>query len=94
MRFAYHWLTVPASSIAGVSNPGFQLEFQLGLDGISLALIVLTTVLTVSCVLISWEAIRERAAEFYTACLLLETGLIGVFSAFDLMLFYVSLSSR
>lgn len=86
----YHWLTVPPSSIAGVSNPGFNMEFQLGLDGISLALIVLTTVLTVSCVLISWEAIREREAEFYTAMLLLETALVGVFCAFDLMMFYVA----
>ena len=52
-------------------------------------LIVLTTVLTVSCVLISWESIRDRAAGFYACLLLLEAGLIGVFCAFDLVLFYV-----
>ena len=86
----YHWLTVPASTIAGVSNPGFKMEFQLGVDGISLALVVLTTVLTVSCVLVSWEAIRERESEFYTAMLLLETALVAVFCAFDLVLFYVA----
>jgi NADH-quinone oxidoreductase subunit M len=86
----YHWFTVPASSIAGVRNPSFKMEFQLGLDGISLALVVLTTILTVSCVLISWESIREREAEFYTAMLLLETALVGVFCAFDLVLFYVA----
>ncbi|MEX0613471.1 MAG: NADH-quinone oxidoreductase subunit M, partial [Pirellulales bacterium] len=51
--------------------------------------IVLTTILTVSCVLISWESIRERAAGFYACLLLLEAGLIGVFCAFDLVLFYV-----
>jgi NADH-quinone oxidoreductase subunit M len=61
----------------------------LGLDGISLTLIVLTTVLTVSCVLVSWESIRERSAGFYACLLLLEAGLIGVFCAFDLVLFYV-----
>jgi NADH-quinone oxidoreductase subunit M len=61
----------------------------LGIDGISLALIVLTTILTVSCVLISWDSIRERAAGFYACLLLLEAGLIGVFCAFDLVLFYV-----
>ena len=57
-----------------------EFEFLLGLDGISVALIVLTTLLTVSCVLISWESIRERAAGFYACLLLLEAGLIGVFS--------------
>jgi NADH-quinone oxidoreductase subunit M len=66
-----------------------QFDFLLGIDGISLALIVLTTVLTVSCVLISWESIRERAAGFYACLLLLEAGLVGVFCAFDLVLFYV-----
>ena len=50
---------------------------------------VLTALLSVSCVLISWNSIREREAEFYVALLLLEAGLFGVFCAFDLMLFYV-----
>ncbi len=65
------------------------LEFQFGLDGISVALIVLTTLLCVSCVLISWESIRDREAEFYAALLILETGMIGVFAAFDVVLFYI-----
>jgi NADH-quinone oxidoreductase subunit M len=86
----YHWLTVPAASVAGAGSQGFQMEFRLGLDGISLTLIVLTTVLTVSCVLISWEAIKEQEAEFYITLLFLETGLIGVFCAFDLVMFYVA----
>ena len=50
---------------------------------------MLTTLLTVSCVLISWEAISDRAAGFYACLLLLEAGLVGVFTAFDLILFYV-----
>ena len=66
-----------------------QFDFLFGIDGISLALMLLTTLLTVSCVLISWESISDRAAGFYACLLLLEAGLIGVFSAFDLILFYV-----
>ncbi len=80
------WLDL---SQAGPHSPGVKLEFFLGLDGISLALVLLTTILTVSSVLVSWTAIKERAAEFYACLLILETGLIGVFCAFDILLFYV-----
>ena len=66
-----------------------QLEMYFGLDGISVTMIALTTLLTVCSVLISWEAIQDRASEFYAALLILETGLIGVFCSFDLVLFYV-----
>ena len=66
------------------------MEFHFGLDAISLALIVLTTVLTVSCVLISWESIKEQEAEFYTALLILESTLVTVFCSFDLVMFYVA----
>ncbi|MFM8475729.1 MAG: NuoM family protein, partial [Planctomycetaceae bacterium] len=66
-----------------------QLSLYFGADGISVALIALTTLLTVSAILISWESIQNRASEFYASLLLLETGLIGVFCAFDLVLFYV-----
>lgn len=69
-------------------NP-LRFEFFLGVDGISVAMILLTTVLCISAVLVSWTAITERAAEFYAALLILEAGLIGVFCAFDLLLFYV-----
>jgi NADH-quinone oxidoreductase subunit M len=66
-----------------------KFEFFLGLDGISVALVLLTTILSISSVLVSWTAIKERAAEFYACLLILETGLIGVFCSFDLLLFYV-----
>ncbi len=66
-----------------------QLEMYFGLDGISVTMIALTTLLTVCSVLISWEAIKDRTSEFYAALLILETGLIGVFCSFDLVLFYV-----
>jgi NADH-quinone oxidoreductase subunit M len=66
-----------------------QLEMYFGLDGISVTMIALTTLLTTCSVLISWEAIKDRASEFYAAVLVLETGLIGVFCSFDLVLFYI-----
>lgn len=71
------------------SSKNLQLEMYFGIDGISVTLIALTTLLTGCSVLISWEAIRDRASEFYAALLILETGLIGVFCSFDLILFYI-----
>jgi NADH-quinone oxidoreductase subunit M len=75
--------------IPWLSNERLSFNLYFGVDGISVALIALTTLLTVSAILISWESIQNRASEFYAALLLLETGLIGVFCAFDLVLFYV-----
>lgn len=86
----YPWFQFPSGKVAGPNAQGFQFEFHLGLDGFSMLLIVLTTLLGVSCVLVSWESISEREAEFYTSLLVLEAGLIGVFCAFDLVLFYVA----
>src|SRR5262245_59581096 len=86
---ALHWLSYSDASQNVAGQPRLQFDFLLGLDGISVSLIVLTTLLTVSCVLISWEAIRDRAPGFYACLLLLEAGLVGVFSAFDVVLFYV-----
>jgi NADH-quinone oxidoreductase subunit M len=86
---SYPWFTQANESSDAPGDEALRFDLLFGLDGISLALIVLTTVLTVPCVLISWESIRERAAGFYACLLLLEAGLIGVFCAFDLVLFYV-----
>lgn len=85
----YHWFTYAAAADESNGHTPLQFDFQFGMDGISLTLVLLTTLLTVSGVLISWESIRDRAAGFYACLLLLEAGLIGVFSAFDLILFYV-----
>lgn len=68
---------------------GVSLQFHLGLDGISLTMVLLTTLLTISAVLVSWTSVSERSAEFYASMLILESGLIGVFCAFDVLLFYV-----
>jgi NADH-quinone oxidoreductase subunit M len=64
------------------------IEFFVGLDGLNVWLVALTGVLMVSSVLISWTAITERVNEYYAWLLLLEVGLVGVFVAFDIVLFY------
>ncbi len=69
-----------------ISNP--NIHYHLGLDGISLWLVLLTTFLTPLCVLISWRSIHERVKEFFILLLVLQTALIGVFVALDLFLFY------
>jgi NADH-quinone oxidoreductase subunit M len=65
------------------------IQFYVGCDGLNIWLIVLTTVLMVSGVLVSWTSIQDRVNEFYAWLLLLETGMLGVFLAFDIVLFYV-----
>jgi len=69
-----------------ISTP--QIHYHMGIDGISLWLVLLTTFLTPLCVLISWKSIHERVKEFFILLLVLETGLIGVFVSLDLFLFY------
>src|SRR5712672_1920643 len=69
-----------------VSAP--NIHYHMGIDGISLWLVVLTTFLTPLCVLISWTSIHERVKEFFILLLILETALIGVFTSLDLFLFY------
>ena len=69
-----------------VSSP--NIHYHMGIDGISLWLVVLTTFLTPLCVLISWKSIHDRVKEFFILLLVLETALIGVFTSLDLFLFY------
>jgi NADH-quinone oxidoreductase subunit M len=65
------------------------IRYHVGIDGVSLWLIVLSTLLTPLSVAISWRSIDRRPKEFYAFLLLLEFGVIGVFAAMDLFLFYV-----
>ena len=65
-----------------------NIHYHMGIDGISVWLVVLTTFLTPLCVLISWTSVHERVKEFFILLLLLETALIGVFTSLDLFLFY------
>ncbi len=68
---------------------GLDVRFHVGLDGISLWLFGLSALLCVTAVLVSWEAIKDQSTEFYAMLLLLETGMLGVFAARDIILFYV-----
>ncbi len=61
----------------------------MGLDGVALLLVLLTTVLTPVVILSAWKAVAERVKEFLIAILVLETAMIGTFAALDLVLFYV-----
>ena len=70
-----------------ISTP--NIHFDISVNGISLWLIMLSTFLTPLCVLISWRSIQARVKEFFAFLLLLEFGLVGVFLAQDLFLFYV-----
>ncbi len=65
-----------------------NIHYHLGMDGISMWLVVLTTFLTPLCVLISWHSIHDRVKEFFILLLVLETAMIGVFVALDLFAFY------
>jgi len=64
-------------------------RYEFGVDGIALLLILLTTLLGFLAALSSWSAIHEREREYYVFLLLLQTGMLGVFMAMDLFLFYV-----
>jgi NADH-quinone oxidoreductase subunit M len=68
---------------------GSNIEYALGVDGLSLLLVLLTTLLTPIAILSTWTAVEERVKEFMVFFLLLEVGMVGVFLAQDLFLFYI-----
>ncbi len=68
---------------------GLNINYALGIDGISVLFVLLTALIGVLCVLVSWESVQEKAKEFYMALLLLEGMMMGVFCALDFFLFYV-----
>ena len=69
--------------------PDFGISYHVGVDGISLLLVVLTTFLTPIALLCSWESIEKRVREFSFFMLALEAAMIGVFVSLDLFLFYL-----
>ena len=69
--------------------PIIGLTYHLGVDGISVLFVMLTTLLTPICILASWEAITERIKEYMISFLILETLMIGMFCALDLIVFYI-----
>jgi len=87
-----YWFASPqgfqfVTDVPWISTP--PIRYHVALDGLSLWLVILSTFLTPICVLISWRSIDKRVKEFYAFLILLEFGLIGVFIALDLFLFYV-----
>jgi NADH-quinone oxidoreductase subunit M len=74
--------------MGGDESPA-AIEFFVGLDGLNLWLLLLTSFLMVPSVLISWNSISDRANEYYAWLLTLQVGMTGVFLAFDIILFYV-----
>ena len=83
------------------ADPGFQfvesaawlpqwgITYKLGVDGISVLFVLLSTVLTPICILASWEAITVRVREYMLAFLVLETMMVGMFAALDFVVFYM-----
>ncbi len=69
--------------------PAFDISYHMGIDGISLFFVILSTFLTPICVLASWKAISVRVKEYMIAFLVLETFMIGTFVALDFLLFYI-----
>jgi NADH-quinone oxidoreductase subunit M len=73
----YNWIAVP------------PIHYHLGVDGISLFLVILTTFLTPISILASWSSINHRVKEFFIMLLMLEVGVVGVFVSLDLFLFFL-----
>jgi len=98
--FGVFLVSLPLFFLFDASNHGMQfseyhpwiqslnIHYRLGVDGISLLLVLMTTFLTPLCVLCSWKAISSRVKEFMIFLLVLETGMLGVFCALDFILFY------
>ena len=99
--FAGFLISLPLLSRFKVGAPGFQFEekvdwipalgahYHIGVDGISLLLVMLTTLMGFIAVLCSWSAIQDRVKEYYAMFMLLQTGMLGVFLSLDFFLFYI-----
>ena len=69
--------------------PAFNINYKMGIDGISMLFVLLTTLLTPICVLSSWECIQNRVKEYMISFLVLETFMIGMFCSLDMVVFYI-----
>lgn len=76
-------------SLPWITVAGFNINFHLAVDGLSILLLLLTTFLTPISILSTWHAVEERVKDFMIFFLLLEVGMTGVFLAQDLFLFYI-----
>jgi NADH-quinone oxidoreductase subunit M len=78
-----------STNIPWIEVAGFNIAFQMGVDGVSILLILLTTLLTVISIVASWEPIKEGVKAYMVFFLMLESGMLGVFLSLDLFLFYI-----
>lgn len=69
--------------------PEFGISYHMGVDGISMLFVILSTFLMPLCILSSWEAVQTRVKEYMIAFLVLETLMVGMFCALDFVLFYM-----
>ncbi|WP_203075004.1 NADH-quinone oxidoreductase subunit M [Falsiroseomonas ponticola] len=69
--------------------PDFGVGYHMGVDGISVLFVLLSTLLTPLCILASWESVQSRVREYMVAFLVLESMMIGMFCALDFVLFYI-----
>ena len=69
--------------------PSLHIAYHMGIDGISLFFVLLSTFLTPLCILASWESVHARVKEYMLAFLILETMMVGMFCALDLLVFYI-----
>ncbi len=93
---APYWFAAPtglqfSTNVSWINYP--PIRYHVALDGLSLWLVLLSTLLTPICVLVSWKSIDHRVKEFFAFLILLEFGLIGVFVALDLFLFFTFLGN-
>src|SRR5258708_16342957 len=72
-----------------ISVAGWNIQYHLGVDGLSILLVLLTSFLSPISILSTWTAVEDRVKDFMVFFLLLETGMLGVFIAQDLFLFYI-----
>ncbi|MBX3003204.1 MAG: NADH-quinone oxidoreductase subunit M [Anaerolineales bacterium] len=79
LDFAYNW----------IQAAGWTIKYAMGIDGLSVLLVLLTTFLSPIAILSTWNAVEERVRDFMVFFLLLELGMLGVFLAQDLFLFYI-----
>ena len=76
-------------NIPWIQVAGWEISYLMGIDGLSILLVLLTTFLTPISILSTWTAVEERVKEFMLFFLLLEVGMVGVFLSLDLFLFYI-----
>jgi len=69
--------------------PSLDINYKVGVDGISILFIILTTLLSILCVTVSWKAIEEKVKEFFVSLLITETAMIGIFVSLNFFLFYL-----